>query len=124
MRYTIKDENGIIIGLSDSAMALIKLGEIEDAEEELGTDIMTVIKGGMEGIYSNKGFRKCIPTIDLYHKCFVNHNVYFDCSGESNFTNYYYFNGEGYTWSLTENGFKDVDKDITTQYNILEVNRL
>ena len=123
MRYTIKDEHGIIVGVRDSAMALIKLGELEDAEEELGTELMTVIKGGKEGIYYDKGLSKCIPTVNIKGKYFVDSTEFYNCGITSCFTNYYPFNEEGYTWSLTENGFKDVDKDTTTQYNIPEVNR-
>ena len=77
---------------------LNKLGQLEDIEEELGIDLITLLKGGKHGIwYLSNGtlyFQKL--DICLVDKCFREYIDY-----ERRYMKYY-FKDYGKTWALTK----------------------
>ena len=82
-----------------TSRSIDKLGRLEDVEEELGIDLITLVKALKDGIYTNKWLHKTKYGIDLERKRFEGH-----CSGDYGVveTSYYYFKDYGKTWALTK----------------------
>ena len=78
---------------------LTKLGQLEDIEEELGIDLITLFKALKNGVYTNTWLHKTKYRIDLERKRFEGH-----CSGDYGVieTSYFYFKDYGVTWALTK----------------------
>ena len=79
---------------------LNKLCQLEDIEDELGIDLITLFKANNEGAYFKEDLRPYIANIDLKHKCvrLVKHYEAendFDC-------HYVMFKDYGKTWALTK----------------------
>lgn len=77
----------------ESCEALKKLGQLEDIEEELGIDLITLFKAingfGFWSIYGFEKIEEC--KIDFVLKCFITEDF-----------NEIYFQDYGKTWALTE----------------------
>lgn len=89
-----------------------KLGQLEDIEEELGIDLITlfkVLKNGFYTIFYNKHKydNSCYYTIDLEFKCiWVNdYDAYFSLD----------FKDYGKTWALTKEELENDKRNDTTR---------
>lgn len=77
---------------------LQKLGQLEDIEEELGIDLVTLIKAEKDGIWynSNGTFYFNYFDVSLAHRCFRRYVDYFRNYMSFDFKDY------GKTWALTK----------------------
>lgn len=80
-------------------VALNKCEQYKASEEELGIDLLTLIKANNDGAYFKEDLRYYIANIDLKHKCvrLIKHYEAeddFDC-------HYVMFKEYGKTWALT-----------------------
>lgn len=87
------------IKIEDKKLAEEKLCQLEDIEEELGIDLLTLIKANNDGAYFKEDLRHYIANVDLKHKCvrLIKHYEAeddFDC-------HYVIFKDYGKTWALT-----------------------
>jgi len=89
-QYLINEE--VICNGNRVDNALKKLGQLEDIEEELGIDLITLFKALKKGFYSKDG--------EYHHFS----NLFFD--SEEIYDGYnnvdYYFKDYGKTWALTK----------------------
>lgn len=80
--------------------ALNKLGQLEDTEDELGIDLVTLFKALDDGIYVRYGqsiiFIK--PLVDMAGKCFYTEMQ----DGGSHWRYTYPFSEKGRLWALTK----------------------
>ena len=78
-----------------------KLGQIEDIEEELGIDLITLLKALKNGIYANDGdtWNGDELSVSFEHKC-----LFFEWdNGEGiHHREDFYFKDYGKTWALTK----------------------
>ena len=96
----IHEEYGECYGYKDQKSLMespSKLGQLEDIEEELGIDLITLFKALKNGIYTkvwkNYAFGNEL-TIDMRQKCFSFKE--YQCSAKA------YFKDYGKTWALTK----------------------
>jgi len=97
------DENKYASNVSGGLSAIDcfqKLGQLEDIENELGIDLITLFKALRDGFIARYRFdfefSKCVVgkdgiMVDFKNKCFSN-----------NFTDDWYFKDYGKTWALTK----------------------
>ena len=111
MRYTIKELHIV----NDMNKAMDKLSKLEDIEDNIGIDLITLFKVWNDGVYlytDNCGYSKLHvgkvkykngDTIDLENKCFIIN----ECCGQGDYhTHTLYFKDYGKTWALTREELK------------------
>ena len=90
--YKLKDEE-----LSTELDSIHKLGQLEDIEEELGIDLITLFKALKDGIYINEDgsvYKDCIKSIEDWSDGwgFISNDDYIEVL----------FKDYGISWALTE----------------------
>lgn len=85
---------------------LNKLGQLEDIEEELGCDLITLFKALKHGFFVkkdtiNEGLISLVKAKDIRSIDLVTHNIYF------NVNNLVFFENYGKTWALTKEELKE-----------------
>ena len=99
MRLTKKLTDTIYTHISGMEMTVTnKLGQLEDIEEELGIDLITLFKAEKDGIWynSNGTFYFNYFDVSLAHRCFRRYVDYFRNYMSFDFKDY------GKTWALTK----------------------
>lgn len=81
-------------------LAFEKLEKIEDIEEEIGIDLVTLIRANYEGAYFKEDLRHYIAEVDLKHKC-VRLVSHFEAEDDFDI-HYVEFSDYGKTWALTK----------------------
>ena len=89
--YHLNNPNTSMV--QDEIAGIQKLGQLEDIEEQLGIDLITLLKVQTTGAYFKGADRKWKPTTYYDEKCFVVHEteIY-----------RFYFKDYGKTWSLNK----------------------
>lgn len=101
MRLTYKTDNGEYTGMPNYIpirQALEKLSQLEDIEEELGIDLVTLFKALKNGIYVSKNDKRFIPII-LCHE-----DLTLDL--EIGYQDYVSIKDYGKTWALNDEVLK------------------
>lgn len=112
MRLTEKYEFGYKGDCQQSCQCSDKLGQLEDIEEELDIDLLTLFKALKQGyiidVFFNEEVRSMDVSgeqsllVDFSNKCF------YDCfiSNAGKYDKCYYFKDYGKTWALTKEELK------------------
>ena len=111
MRLTEKTENGFAPKYERETRTnyydlVSKLGQLEDIEEELGIDLVTLFKAIKQGYIYDKFYKVDVMSVDADREQnllvdFAN-NCFYNCAVCGKYDRSYYFSDYGKTWVLTK----------------------
>ena len=116
MRLTKKEKNRLasygytecdyLLNGTPRVKALNKLGQLEDVEDELGIDLVTLFKAIKQGYIYDKFYKVDVMSVDADREQnllvdFAN-NCFYNCAVCGKYDRSYYFSDYGKTWVLTK----------------------